>query len=533
MHHDWLEVPTLGDLLVRGAGKWPEKDALIVGEARYSYRGLLEAAERSARSLLGIGVRPRERVGILMPTCADVFETLLGCWLADIPAVVINARFKTRELTHVLHDSEPVAVVTTDLIEEHVDFVELLRESTADRPPALRDLVLLGESSPAGFVDRAAFVAAGADVPVDEVHRLRRRAQLRREATMLYTSGTTANPKGCPLTNESLVRTGMSAAERWALTEDDRFWNPLPIYHMGVIFPLIAHLHSGATNVAMERFEPAAAIEQIERERCTYIFPTFPTIVQPLLHHPDFARLDQRRIRLVLDTGAPESIRNTQEHFPHASVITLYGMTETSGGVAFGHHDDPLEQRIATGGRPFRGTEVRIVDPETGADLPAGERGEILVRGPGLFDGYHNDPIRTAEAFVGGWFRTGDLGAVDEDGRVSYLGRSKDMLKVGGENVAAMEVEAYLQTHPAVKVAAVVGVPDEKYLEVPAAFVELAEGRTTSEEELVAYCRGQIASFKVPRYVRFVDEWPMSASKIQKFRLRDSLLDELGAVASS
>jgi acyl-CoA synthetase (AMP-forming)/AMP-acid ligase II len=205
-------------------------------------------------------------------------------------------------------------------------------------------------------------------------------------------------------------------------------------------------------------------------------------------------------------------------------------MTETSGGVTWGAPTDDEETRITTGGHPLAGTEVRVVDPETDEDLPPGTPGEILVRGPGLFERYHNDPEKTAEAMRGGWFHTGDRGRLDAEGRLTFMGRLKDVLKVGGENVGALEIEAFLGTHPAVKIAAVVGVPDARYDEVPAAFVELVQGERLAEEELVAFCAGRIASFKVPRHVRFVtaDEWPMSASKIQKYRLRDRLLAELG-----
>jgi fatty-acyl-CoA synthase len=298
---------------------------------------------------------------------------------------------------------------------------------------------------------------------------------------------------------------------------------------MGGIFPLLAHVHSGAAYVTVTHFDPAEALRTIARERCTFIYPTFPTITQSLLHHPDFAGTDMSRVRLVNDTGDPEALRRTQSAWPEAKVVTLFGMTETGGGVSWGAPADPLEKRLTTGGRPLRGTRVRIVDPEGGEDLGPGARGEILVRGPGLFERYHKDPELTAERVdADGWFHTGDLGSLDEDGRITYLGRLKDMLKVGGENVSAAEVEAFLGTHPAVKLAAVVGVPDPRYLEVPAAFVELVPGAELTEQALIGHCRGRIASYKVPRHVRFVTAWPLSASKIQKFRLREALLAELG-----
>ena len=230
----------------------------------------------------------------------------------------------------------------------------------------------------------------------------------------------------------------------------------------------------------------------------------------------------------MLDTAPPDALLALGRQWPGPRICASYGLTEGGGVIAFSHLDDPAEVRVR-GGRPFRGMEIRIADPETDEELAPGEVGQILVRGAGLFDGYHNDPAKTAEAMRGGWLHTGDLGVVDADGRVSYRGRSKDMLKVGGENVSAMEVEAFLLGHPAVKVVQVVGVPDPRYVEVPAAFVELAPDAAATDEELIAFCRGRIASFKVPRYVRFVDEWPMSATKIQKHRLREALLAELGA----
>ncbi len=196
-----------------------------------------------------------------------------------------------------------------------------------------------------------------------------------------------------------------------------------------------------------------------------------------------------------------------------------YGLTEVGGVIAFNHPDESLEQRLTTCGRAFPGVEVKVVDPDTDAELAAGERGEILVRGYAVFDGYYKAPEKNAEAFTDGWFRTGDLCALDADGSIEFHGRIKDMLKVGGENVAALEIESYLATHPAVKLAQVIGVPDERLLEVPAAFIELNPNTFATEEELIDYCKGKIASFKVPRHIRFVEEWPMSSTKVQKFRL--------------
>jgi acyl-CoA synthetase (AMP-forming)/AMP-acid ligase II len=529
---DWVEVCTIGDLLVRAASLWPEKEWLVLAEERHTYAGFLTRAENAARSLLGLGVAPGERVGILMPNCMDFLDVQYGCALLGVSAVPINARYKVRELRHILGDAELAAIVTSDLISEYVPLPALVAEAVEPWPGTLRHAVVLGFAEHEGFLDRAAFAAAAEGVPVDEVHRLRRAVCLRDEAMMMYTSGTTADPKGCVLTHEALVRTGMAAAERWQTVHDDRFWNALPMFHMSQVFPQLAHMHAGATIVTHTRFEPDVALETLERERITYAFTTFPVITQAIINHPRFEETDLSSVRLVNETGAAETIRGVQRKFAPAPVVTLFGMTETSGGITWGAPTDDEEARITTGGLPLRGTEVRVVDPVTDEDLPPGTPGEILVRGPGLFERYHNDPEKTAHAMRGGWFHSGDRGKLDAEGRLTFLGRLKDMLKVGGENVAALEVEAYLGTHPAVKIAAVVGVPDERYDEVPAAYVELVPGEQLTEDELIEFCRGRIASFKVPRYVRFIgaSDWPMSASKIQKFRLREQLLEELGIV---
>jgi fatty-acyl-CoA synthase len=519
---DWVEIGPIGDVLVRAASRWPAKEGIVFPGERRSWGEQLAAVERCARSLLVLGIGPGDRVGILMPNSFDFLELQHACALLGASVVPINVRFRALELRYVLEDSGMVAIATNDLIAEHVDLVGLIAEATEEPPPKLRHRIV-----PDGFLDRIAFVAAADGVALDRVHEARRRVRLRDEAMLMYTSGTTTSPKGCVLTHEALVRTGFAAAERWELAHDERFWNPLPMFHMGQVFPLLAHMQVGATLVTSSYFDATEALRLIEEERITFAYPTFPAITQDLIHHPDFDRIDRSAIRLVNDTGAAETLREVQQRFAPAPVVTLFGMTETCGGVSWSAPGDPYEKRMTTGGLPMRGVDVRISDPETGEEVAAGERGEITVRSPGLFERYHNDPEKTADAMRGGWFHTGDLGRVDEDGRLTFLGRLKDMLKVGGENVAALEIEAYLASHPAVKIAQVVGVPEPRYQEVPAAFVELVEGHDLSEDELIEYCRGKIARFKIPRYVRFVTEWPMSASKVQKFRLRDELLEEL------
>ncbi len=268
----------------------------------------------------------------------------------------------------------------------------------------------------------------------------------------------------------------------------------------------------------------------LESERCTCAFPAFDLIWIAVQDHPRFAETDLSRLRLVNVNGVPEKLALMAAKTPWLTQISPYGATEGGGVLALSHLDDPLEHRVGSAGRPFAGMEVRIADPETGAPLPPGERGEITYRGPALFDGYYKQPEETAAVFdADGYFHSGDLGMVDADGRLTFIGRLKDMLKVGGENVAAAEIEGFLAEHPAVAEVQVVAAPDERYVEVPCAFVVLRPGATLDYDDLLAYCHGRIATYKIPRYLRLVAEWPMSGTKIQKFRLRDQIGQELKA----
>ena len=524
---DWIASTTIGGVLARSAARRPEHDAVVFPGTRETYAETYAASERVARALHAHGVGRGDVVAVLMPNCSAFVHAFFACALLGARALLVNARYKTHELAYVLRDADAAAVLTTDVVSEYVDFVPLLDAAVAETGrPLLR--VMLGESSPPGFVDRDAFLAAADTVPPEVVRLAASSTRIRDVGVLMYTSGTTADPKGCLISHEALTRTALAVVERWELTEDERFWDPLPLFHMAGLLLFMATMQVGGTFLTTTHFEAGEAIRAMEAEGCTFAFPCFPTVTQAIVRHPDFDPARLPHLRGVLDTAPPDALLALGRQWPGPKICASYGLTEGGGVIAFSHLDDPDEVRVR-GGRPFRGMEIRIADPETDEELAPGEVGQILVRGAGLFDGYHNDPAKTAEAMRGGWLHTGDLGVVDADGRVSYRGRSKDMLKVGGENVSAMEVEAFLLGHPAVKVVQVVGVPDPRYVEVPAAFVELAPDAAATEEELIAFCRGRIASFKVPRYVRFVDEWPMSATKIQKHRLREALLAERGA----
>lgn len=517
------QTPTIAEALRSSAQRWPQSDALVYPERRVTYSELLAGARRAGRALLAQGVHPGERIGILMPNCIAFMELFLGAHLAGVVPVTVNARYKAHELHHVVSDAGLVAVVTTDVVADFVPFVDLLENAFADgRPPALRSLVMIGESSPPGYVDQGEWERAAEQVSEEALIAAGQAVVPEGTAVIMYTSGTTSAPRGCPLSHAALMRTAHQVGERFGLSETERFWDPLPLFHLAGLLPTLANLLRGGATLSMLHFDAGTALRQLVDERATFAYPAFPTITQSLIHHPDFAQADLSRVRGLLESAPPETLRHVQHAFPRAKVVTSYGLTEASGVITFSHFEDPDELRFTTSGRPFPGVRVRIVDPETERDCPAGVEGEIRLAGPGMFSGYLNDPDHTrSQTDNEGFLRTGDLGRLDADGRISYTGRLKDMLKVGGENVAAAEIEAHLGRHPGVKIAAVVGVADTHLVEVPVAFVERAPGADVSEQELIDHCRGQVASFKVPRHVWFVDDWPMSTTKIQKFHLRE------------
>ncbi len=537
-----IEATTLVDLMLRTADASPDAPLLIFPDSRHSYADMTAAARAHARSLTGLGVGAGDHVGILMPNCPEYIELLLGITCIGAVAVPVNARYRAAELAYVIENADLVGIVTHDLASEYVDFAALLQAAlpgladgepagqTLEAAPRLRFAAMLGESRPRGLVTRADWDAAGGAIDDALIEHRRCAVRVRDVCIMMYTSGTTAHPKGCPLSHEALVRNGINMnRERYFLNGDDRFFSPLPMFHMASLLPLTACMDAGAALLSMNRVEPGEALALMERERATIAFPSFPTIMNDLITHPRFAHTDLSTVRRLNNVAPIEMLRRFQEAMPQAVQTGAYGLTEAGGVIAFNHPDEDLETRLSTCGQPFPGIDVKIVDPDTLDELPPGERGEILIRGYCLFEGYYRAPDKNAEALVDGWLRTGDLCSVDAERRISFHGRIKDMLKVGGENVAAVEIESFLAGHPAVKLAQVVGVPDERLLEVAAAFIELAPGATLSEDELIAWCKGRIASFKVPRHVRFVTDWPMSSTKVQKYRLQQMFAEERAA----
>jgi acyl-CoA synthetase (AMP-forming)/AMP-acid ligase II len=513
----WSEAVTVGDLLGKAAAATPDADAVVFPDERLTYAQLEARARALAGGLVGLGVERGDRVGVLMANSPDTIASIYAIALAGAVIVPINTRYRAVELPFVVSDAGVKAILTSDRIDDYVDLLGLLQEALPGLPPdaPLEHVIALGTTRRPGTLAEDEFLALRA--PEEELEFRRSGARVRDTALLLYTSGTTSLPRGCRLTHEAIVRNWATVAQILRLGEGDRMWAPCPLFHLGAIGPLLACASARAAFLSDTFFQPARALRLVQDERATHLYPAYPPITQGLLDQPAFADADLSSARVMLNVGPPDLLRAMQAAIPHVVQLTLYGSTEGGGAITYSQLDDDLESRVTTTGVPLPGSEVRIATD-----------GEIQVRGFGLFDGYHNDPEKTAAAFDdAGWYRTGDRGEIDAAGRLIFQGRLKDMLKVGGENVAAAEIESLLSTHPAVKLVQAVGVPDPRLEEVPAVFVELRAGQAASEEELIGFCDQRIARFKVPRHVRFVSEWPMSATKIQKGPLRERLIAEL------
>jgi fatty-acyl-CoA synthase len=532
----YVEVPTLAGLLSRACDRYGERDAITVEDTSLSFAGLHWRAVSIARGLSTLGVGRGTRVGLFMPNCLAFVEYMFAITSLGAVVVPINSRFRFRELAHVIADAELGLIVTTDIAADIAHHPRRLAEVLEGQPGGVRPAaVSAGRSDLDGFMGEEELLDLGDTVPTQVVADASARVRLRDTAAILYTSGTTAMPKGCVHTHEGLVRNGLAAGRtRFQLTTSDRFWDPLPMFHVGFLAPMIACLDAGTALLAMSHFDPERALDLIDHQRATWLYPAFQAVVQPLLDASSFTTRRLPHVRMVMCVGLPPLLRRIQAAFPQAELLSTYGSTETGGVITYHEPDATRDQRATTCGTPYRGVEIAIKDIASDQRLAAGQQGEILVRGFSVLEGYLNDPQATGAALDReGWLHTGDLGLVDGNGHVVYRGRLKEMIKVGGENVSCSEVEALLAEHPAVAVVHVVPAPDPRLEEVVAAFVQLGPGATATAEELIGFCRGQIASFKVPRYVRFVEEWPMSATKVRKADLATRIADEIAASQAS
>lgn len=540
-----IGVSPLGDMLLKSWDQFPDKEAIVFPTGRRTYDDIVRGVIHRARGLIGLGIRPGDHVGILLPSGTEFIETLFAVSMVGGVSVLMNARYRAPEVRYVVKNADLVAVVTNSESDEFVDFVTRLTEAFPSLAqcadpfdlalpdvPMLKHLILHGGKQAPGFVDQIGFDRAAAASTDTAVHEARLAVRLRDTCMILYTSGTSANPKGCLLSNEAICREASNLARnRWEFTPSERVWSPMPLFHIAALLALLGAIEVGGTFIGQPHFDPGESLRQIEAEAATMVFLPFVTFHQAMIAHPDWNKTNMSSVRLMNScfSQMPQAVGDAyRAKMPDALQVGTFGMSEASGIVTTGGFDMDPELGFEALGYPLTGISVRIVSPEKSEEVPVGERGEVWIRGYNMLDGYYRDPVKTAEAIDSqGWYHSGDIGSVDTNGHLRFHGRFKDMLKVGGENVAAAEVEAVFDSHDGVELTQVIGIPDPRLEEVPAAYVKLKNG-AVSADELIAYARERIASFKVPRHVRFIEEWPMSASKIQKFKLRQQLMAELG-----
>ncbi|MGA2188692.1 MAG: AMP-binding protein [Steroidobacteraceae bacterium] len=540
-----LVYRSVDGVLKAAAAEGPERLALAAPRQslRFTFAELDAAVDEIARGLIACGLEPGERIGIWAPNCAEWVLTLFAAARAGLTLVNLNPAYRALEMDFALKLVGCRALVfaprfkTSDYAGMLAALIPELAGAAPGRLlcaayPELRLLVQLGEIPLAGTLAFDDLAAAGRDPDAPAPASVNTRADPDDVFNIQFTSGTTGTPKGAMLTHFNLVNNGFFVGEGMRLTPRDRVCIPVPLYHcFGMVLGVLAAMTHGAASILPgEGFDPLAVLETVANEGCTALHGV-PTMFIALLEHARFREFDLSSLRTGIMAGSPcptAVMRRVVAEMHMPEVTICYGMTETSPVSFQSQPDDTLERRVGTVGRVHPHVSVKIIDPQ-GRVTPRGVAGELLTRGYSVMRGYWNDPLRTREAIdAGGWMHTGDLGVIDEQGYCNIVGRVKDMIIRGGENVSPREIEEFLYRHPAVLDVAVVGVPDAKYGEEVCACIQLRAGASASEEEIREFCRSQIAHYKVPRYVRFVDSFPLTISgKVQKYLIREHMRAEL------
>jgi len=548
--HGASNVPLIGDTVGahfdQVAARWSERDALIVRQQniRWSYAELKAKVDAFAAGLLALGLSPGDRIGLWSPNNAEWAITQFATAKAGLILVNINPAYRLSELEYALNKVGCKALVTAAAFKTG-DYIAMLRELApeidrsapgkleAKRLPTLTTLIRIGADDTRGFLRFDEVLGVGGERHRASLAELAAKLQFDDPINIQFTSGTTGAPKGATLTHHNILNNGYFIGEALRLTDRDRVCIPVPLYHcFGMVLGNLACMTHGAAMVyPAEGFDPLATLEAVEAERCTALYGV-PTMFIAELGHPEFKRFDLGSLRTGIMAGSPcpiEIMKRCVNEMNMREVTIAYGMTETSPVSTQTSCDDPLERRVGTVGRVHPHVEIKIIDAD-GRIVPPGTPGEFCTRGYCVMLGYWGDAERTAEAINNaGWMHTGDLATIDEDRYCNIVGRIKDMVIRGGENVYPREIEEFLFRHPKVEAVQVVGLPDLKYGEELCAWVKLKPDVAATAEEIQNFCKGQIAHYKIPRYVKFVDVFPMTVTgKVQKFVMREEMIKELG-----
>ncbi|MBP2302987.1 AMP-binding protein [Azospirillum picis] len=541
---------TMGAHLDRMAALSPDRPALVVRhqDVRWTYSEFRRRVDAMAAGLVALGLKPGERVGIWSQNNSEWVLTQFATAKAGLVLVNINPAYRLHELEYAVNKVGCAALILSPAFKSS-DYIGMVRalapelDGAGDRAPGkalklerlptLRHLIRLGAERTPGMLNFDELPALARPADVAELGRLAGILQFDDPVNIQFTSGTTGSPKGATLTHHNILNNGFFIGEAMRLTEADRLCIPVPFYHcFGMVLGNLACVtHRACMVIPGEGFDPVAVLSAVQEERCTGLHGV-PTMFIALLDHPDFGRYDLSSLRTGIMAGSPcpiEVMKRVVSEMNQREITIAYGMTETSPVSFQSSTDDPLERRVSTVGRIQPHLEVKIVDAE-GRIVPPGTPGELLTRGYSVMRGYWGDAEQTAAAIdAAGWMHTGDLATIDADGYCNIVGRLKDMVIRGGENIYPREVEEFLYTHPDIADVQVFGVPDRQFGEQLCAWIRPRSGAALAEEDVVAFCRGAIAHYKIPKYIRFVEEFPMTVTgKIQKFVMRNAMIEELG-----
>lgn len=548
----WVDGLTFADVLERTAADNGHRAAVVFPgiDRRCTYAEFHEQVRQAARGLLALGVTHGEHVGIWATNWPEWIALQFAAAAVGIVLVNVNPAYRAHELEYVLEQADITALFLTDRFKT-TDYFAILNSICpelavcrpgglrASRCRRLRHVVSIKEEAQAGMLRWSEFICGGRGIGDAELAERRRATAPGDVVNIQYTSGTTGFPKGAMLTHRNLLMNAFYVGERLAFGNQDRLCIPVPLYHCFgcVMGTLMCAIYGTAMVIPAESFDPLATLQAIHGERCTGIYGV-PTMFLAQLEHPRFSAFDLSSLRTGIMAGSPcpiEVMRAVVDRMGARDITIAYGLTEASPVITQTRATDSLEHRVGTVGTVLPGLEVRIVQPGTLADVAEGQSGELLVRGHGVMKGYYNKPAETAAAITpDGWLRSGDLAQRTADGFYRITGRIKDMIIRGGENIYPREIEEFLYSHPAVADVQVVGLPDPRFGEEVCAWIRLREGKSLDEQEVKDFCRGQIAHFKVPRYVVFVEQFPTTVTgKVQKFKLRDMGIERFGLQAAA
>ena len=533
-----LSEKTLGDWLEHWAQVTPDKEYIVYSDRdlRFTWKQFNERVDDMARGLIAIGVTKGTHVGLWAQNVPDWLTFLYACAKIGAVCITVNTNYKQNELEYLCKDSDMHTLCLTDGTWEsnYVDMAYTmlpeLRECQrghleSKRFPKLKNVVYIGQEKYRGMYNTAEILLLGENTDDDEFMRLRKSVNCHDVVNMQYTSGTTGFPKGVMLTHYNIANDGFLTGEHMKFTQDDKLCVCVPLFHcFGVVLATMNCLTHGCTEVLVERFDPLVTLASVHKERCTALYGV-PTMFIAELNHPMFDMFDLSCLRTGIMAGSlcPIELMRKVEEKMYLHVTSVYGLTESSPGMSQTRIDDPDEVRYTTVGRDYEFVDVKVLDPETNKEVPVGTQGEMCCKGFNVMKGYYKNPTATAEVIdENGYLHSGDLGIMDENGNYRITGRIKDMIIRGGENIYPREIEEFLYHLPGVRDVQVAGVPSKKYGEEVGAFILLDDGAKLTEEEVRDWCRGKIARYKIPKYVFFVKEYPLTGSgKIQKFKLRE------------